>query len=77
MIEAAVTDVVRPPVSANKPHAFLHEVVGERFHPACFGRRLAGKFTPQRDDTITLRGDAGLIRLICVEQRGGQTVTDL
>ena len=77
VIEAAVADVVRPSVAADEPHALLHEVVGERFEPARLGRCQAGELTPQRLDPLALRRDAGLVRLIRIEQRRGQTVADL
>ena len=77
VVEPAVADVVRPSVAADEPHALLHEIVGERLEPARLGGLQAGERLPQRHDPLALLGDAGLARLIRVEQRRRQPVADL
>jgi len=77
MIEAAVADVVRPPVAADEPDALLHEIVGERFQPPRLGGFLSRQLAPKRQHTVTLGRDAGFGRLIRIEQRSCQTVADL
>ena len=70
VIEAAVADVVGPPVAADQPHALLHQVVGERVRAGVASALASGaSWRPQRDDALALGGDAGFVRLIGVEQR--------
>ena len=77
VIEAAVSDVVRPAVAADQPDALLHQVVGERLQAAGFVDLHAGQLLAQGHDALALRRDAGLTRLIRVQERGGQSVADL
>ncbi len=69
VIETAVADVVGPAVAADQPDALLHQVVGERLEAAGLVDLHAGQLLPQRDDAFALRCDAGLARLIRVEER--------
>ena len=61
VVESAVTDVVRPAVAADEPHALLDEIVGERLEPPRLLALDRGELTPERDDAIALRGDAGFV----------------
>ena len=64
MVEAAVPDVVGPPVSAYDPHVAAHEHVGEAEQVEGVRAALAREPHLQLCDAGALRGDAGLAGLV-------------
>ena len=76
MVEPAVADVVGPSVAADEPHAFLDEIVGEGFEPPRLGGGECGEPAAQRLDALALGRDAGLVRLVRIEQREGEAGFD-
>ncbi len=77
VVEAAVADVVRPAVAADDPDALAHQVVGDLLEPPGLERLDARQLLPQLDDALALGGDAGLGRLVGVDDRLDQAFTDL
>ena len=64
VVEAAVADVVGPPVAADQPDALLHEVIGERFEPARFRGRRRRERLPQRRAPARAARESPLRRLV-------------
>ena len=76
VVEAAVADVVGPPVAPHQPDALFHEVIGERFEAARFGRRERREHLSQRAHPLALRPDPRFRRLVGVEQFAGEALAD-
>src|SRR5262245_12249789 len=64
MIEAAVADVVGPPIATDQPYAFLHQIIGESIETQRLGVLQFTKPPPQRRDPLALSRNARLASLV-------------